>query len=68
MATTSSTDDGRMPLLEHLTELRNRIIKIAVAVVVGAVIGWLLYPQIFDALLDPYCDLQGATRESCAAD
>lgn len=48
------TDDGRMSLVEHLTELRDRIIKIVLAVVVGMVISFILYPQIFDFLLEPY--------------
>jgi sec-independent protein translocase protein TatC len=59
-------DDGRMPLLDHLYELRDRIVKVMVAVALGAVVGWLLYPQIFDLLLDPYCDLQGASIEDCS--
>jgi sec-independent protein translocase protein TatC len=50
------TDDGRMTLVEHLTELRSRLIKCALAVFVGAVICWILYPQIFEVLIDPYCD------------
>lgn len=58
-------DDGRMPLLGHLAELRNRIIKVVIAVVAGAVVAWLFYPQIFDLLLEPYCDLQGASVENC---
>ena len=58
-------NDGRMPLLEHLFELRDRIIKIAIAVAVGAVVGWFLYPQIFDVLVDPYCDLQGSSLDDC---
>lgn len=57
--------EGRMPLLAHLAELRDRIIKIAVAVILGAVAGWFLYPWIFDLLVEPYCDLQGATQEDC---
>lgn len=54
-----------MSLLEHLTELRDRIIKVVVAVGVGAVVAWFAYPWIFDILLDPYCDLQGTTVEDC---
>lgn len=54
-----------MSLLEHLTELRDRIVKVAFAVAIGAVIAWFLYPQIFDILLDPYCDLQGASVDDC---
>jgi sec-independent protein translocase protein TatC len=49
-------DDGRMSLMEHLTELRDRIIKIAVAVVLGMVVAFLLYDVIFDFLIKPYQD------------
>ena len=51
---TMQADDGRMSLIEHLTELRNRIIKIVLAVVIGMLISFILYPQIFDFLLEPY--------------
>ena len=47
-------DDARMSLMEHLTELRNRIIKCVVAVAAGAVVGFLVYDQLFDLLIDPY--------------
>ena len=60
-----TVDDGRMPLLEHLGELRDRLVKVAVAVAIGAMVAWFLYPQIFDVLLDPYCDLQGASVDDC---
>lgn len=64
-AAQATTSDGRMPLLQHLYELRDRIVKVAVAVTLGAIVGWFLYPQIFDILLDPYCDLQGASVDDC---
>lgn len=51
------TDDARMSLIEHLTELRDRLIKIAVAIVIGMVISFMLYPQIFEFLLAPYKDI-----------
>ena len=35
--------DGRMPLFDHLRELRNRVVKIAVAVLVGAGVSWAFY-------------------------
>lgn len=60
-----TVDDGRMPLLEHLGELRDRLVKVAVAVAIGAMVAWFLYPQIFDILLEPYCDLQGASVDDC---
>ena len=56
-------DESRMTLVEHLTELRDRIIKIVIAVVLGMVVSFILYPQIFDFLLAPYQEIaeQGNT-------
>lgn len=53
----SELEGGRMTLIEHLTELRTRLIKCAVAVFVGAVVCWFAYPWILDQLIKPYCDL-----------
>jgi sec-independent protein translocase protein TatC len=55
----ASGDDARMSLMEHLTELRNRLIKVAVAVVIGMVIGFFLYDRIFNLLIDPYVRAAG---------
>lgn len=46
-------NDGRMSLMEHLIELRNRLIKCFVAVAVGAVVGWMLYFPVRDFLMVP---------------
>jgi sec-independent protein translocase protein TatC len=40
--------DGRMPLMDHLRELRNRVLKAVAAVVVGMGIG--LVPQVHDRI------------------
>lgn len=42
------------PLLEHLVELRKRLIASAIAIVVLMVICFLFAGQIFDILLNPY--------------
>ncbi len=55
-ATTMDGDDSRMSLIEHLTELRDRLIKIVLAVALGMVVAFVLYDQIFDFLLQPYLD------------
>jgi sec-independent protein translocase protein TatC len=47
--------DGRMPLFDHLRELRNRVVKIAVAVLVGAGVSWGFYQQIWSFIQRPYC-------------
>lgn len=49
--------DGRMSLMEHLTELRDRLIKSVVAVLLGMVVGFIAYEWIFDFLLEPYTDI-----------
>lgn len=51
-----------MPLVEHIRELRNRVIKIALAVTAGAVVGWLLYPHVWHFIEGPFCRLPASTR------
>jgi sec-independent protein translocase protein TatC len=54
------SDDGlvQMSLVEHLSELRRRVMVSVVAVTGGAVVGFLLYNRILAFLQDPYCDLK----------
>lgn len=47
--------EGDMTLIEHLTELRQRIIKSVIAIVAGGVVCIIFYGRIFDALIEPYC-------------
>jgi sec-independent protein translocase protein TatC len=49
--------EGRMPLREHLRELRQRLIKAGIAIILAAVVGWFLYPPVFDALMRPLLDV-----------
>lgn len=44
--------------MEHLAELRNRIIIALVAVVVGGIAGFVLYDPVLEILQDPYCEIQ----------
>jgi sec-independent protein translocase protein TatC len=48
-----------MTLIEHLAELRSRLIKTILAVAAGGVICWILYPQLLEFLLEPYCSSLG---------
>ena len=50
------SDGSHMTLMEHLSELRNRLIKTIVAVVVGGIACWFAYRYILDFLLLPYCE------------
>ena len=44
-----------MPLMEHLRELRNRLIKAVLGLIVGMAVGWLLYKPAFNFIIGPYC-------------
>ncbi|MDQ1404210.1 MAG: sec-independent protein translocase protein TatC [Actinomycetota bacterium] len=46
---------GRMTLVEHLTELRRRIIIATIALAVGTVIAFAFYNHILGFLIHPYC-------------
>ena len=46
-----------MPLRQHLVELRNRLLKSGIAILLGAVAGWFLYPPVFEALMRPLYDV-----------
>src|SRR5829696_5624777 len=50
---TRPRDEARMTLIEHLEELRSRIIKVGVIFVVVAVVAWFFRAQIYDWLLEP---------------
>ncbi|MGH1502995.1 MAG: twin-arginine translocase subunit TatC [Acidimicrobiales bacterium] len=47
-----------MSLIEHLTELRTRLIRCVIAVVLGAIAVWVFFDPIFDFLSEPYCSLR----------
>jgi sec-independent protein translocase protein TatC len=47
--------EARMSVLDHLRELRRRLIIIVVVVSAGAVLGWLVYPHVLTILEKPYC-------------
>jgi sec-independent protein translocase protein TatC len=52
----SRDPEGTMSLVEHLTELRYRIVVAAISIGVGALIGWFLFDPVIDLLTEPYCD------------
>jgi len=46
-------DETRLPLTDHLAELRTRLIRVALAWVVGSALAWTYKEQIFRLLLAP---------------
>lgn len=56
--------EGRMPLKEHLLEFRNRLMVAAAAIVVGGIVGWVIYPQVYDQLTWPFTEYKRANPDS----
>jgi sec-independent protein translocase protein TatC len=54
--------EARMPLMEHIRELRNRVLKALLAVAVAAIAGWYLEKPVFKFITHPYCKLPGSVR------
>jgi sec-independent protein translocase protein TatC len=48
------TEERRQPILEHLNELRWRLVKSAAALTVGAIIAFFFRDWLFDLLESPY--------------
>ena len=46
-------DDRPMGLMDHLSELRGRLVRCCLAVMVGFMACWVVVDPIFDALVDP---------------
>ncbi|WP_431975148.1 twin-arginine translocase subunit TatC [Micromonospora haikouensis] len=53
--------DGSMTLMDHIRELRSRLFRASLAVVVGLVGGFLLADPAFQLLKQPYCRLPDTT-------
>ncbi|MDT4985389.1 MAG: sec-independent protein translocase protein TatC, partial [Pseudonocardiales bacterium] len=47
--------EGRMSVLDHLRELRRRLIIAVLFIVAGAIAGWFLYDPVLKFLEHPYC-------------
>jgi sec-independent protein translocase protein TatC len=46
-------DETKLPLTQHLAELRGRIFKVLIACVIGTALAWSFTEEIFGFLLDP---------------
>ncbi len=49
--------EGRMSVIDHLRELRHRIIVSLLIVAAGAILGWIFYDPILRFLEHPYCSV-----------
>src|SRR2546430_17665073 len=44
-----------MPLVDHLRELRNRIVKMALALIAGMIVGFIFFDQAWSVIERPLC-------------
>jgi sec-independent protein translocase protein TatC len=56
-STRQANPEGRMPLIGHIRELRNRLIKSILALLVCTIVGWIFFNPVWDFLKEPYCSL-----------
>jgi sec-independent protein translocase protein TatC len=62
-----SNPQARMPLMDHIRELRNRVVKIAIALTIASVIGWFLYGHVWHFIEAPYCRIPQSRAAISAA-
>jgi sec-independent protein translocase protein TatC len=47
--------DGRMPLMDHIRELRNRVVKMALGLVAGMIVGLVFFTPVWHFIERPLC-------------
>ncbi|MBS8226502.1 twin-arginine translocase subunit TatC [Vannielia litorea] len=58
-------DDTSAPLIEHLAELRTRLIRSAIAFIIAVFICFYFAGQIFDFLKQPVCEAMAERMQAC---
>lgn len=58
-------EDSSAPLIEHLTELRTRIIRSVIAFLIGMVICFTVATPIFNFLTAPLCQVLSERGQNC---
>jgi len=47
--------EGRMPLMDHIRELRNRVVKMALGLGAGMIVGFVFFAPIWNVIDRPLC-------------
>ncbi|KAE9629703.1 twin-arginine translocase subunit TatC [Parasedimentitalea maritima] len=65
MSQTEEIEDSSAPLIEHLAELRNRLIHMVVAFLIGMIICFTVATPIFNFLTNPLCQVLADRGQDC---
>jgi sec-independent protein translocase protein TatC len=65
MTDTDSVDASSAPLMEHLKELRNRILISISVLALACILGYLVWRPVFDILSEPMCHAMAARGQQC---
>ena len=65
MTKQDSIDDSSAPLIEHLAELRNRILYSIAAFTAAFLFAWVFWQPVFDLLSAPLCNVLVARGQQC---
>ncbi|MGY3439582.1 MULTISPECIES: twin-arginine translocase subunit TatC [unclassified Marinovum] len=65
MSKTDEIDDSSAPLIEHLAELRTRLIRCVVYFLIGMVICFTVATPIFNFLTNPLCQVLAERGQDC---
>jgi sec-independent protein translocase protein TatC len=57
--------EGRMPLLDHIRELRHRVVKMALALVTGMTAGFIFFNQAWHVIERPLCSATIRGHSGC---
>lgn len=57
--------DGSMTLVEHLRELRSRLLKASLGILLGLIVGFVFAGDVLEVLKRPYCNLLAERGQEC---
>jgi sec-independent protein translocase protein TatC len=57
--------EGRMPLMDHIRELRNRVVTMALALVAGMTAGFIFFNQAWHVIERPLCSATIRGHSGC---
>ena len=57
--------EGRMPLMDHIRELRNRVVKMALGLGAGMIVGFVFFNPVWHVIERPLCSVAVRGQTGC---